>query len=220
MLLLELFKGTGSVGSVFEKHGFKVISVDILEKYKPTIVSDIMDLDYKNLPIPDMIWASPPCNTFSKLAIASKTRNYYTLKPLKEVAVEGEKILYKTLEIIQYFKKKNPNLLFVIENPHGMMWRMPIMNKLPRELTQYDIYGFEYKKPTDFFHNFKDGLNLKNPEEHKHNRKLKGVVDVPLNQRYKIPPKLIEDIYNEFMKQYKKVSPEKVSFNKNKPITI
>lgn len=41
MNLLELFKGTGSVGKVAEKMGFNVISLDFEEKYKPDIIRKI-----------------------------------------------------------------------------------------------------------------------------------------------------------------------------------
>ena len=121
MLLLELFKGTGSVGKVAKKLGFDVISIDIEDKYEPDILIDILELDYTKLPIPDFIWASPPCNTYSSLAYPLKERNIKTAKPISKRAKVGTKILYKTLEIIDYFSIKNPNLAFVIENPKGMM---------------------------------------------------------------------------------------------------
>ena len=47
MKLLELFKGTGSVGKVAKKMGMIVMSVDILDKYMPDIVADILEWDYK-----------------------------------------------------------------------------------------------------------------------------------------------------------------------------
>ncbi len=48
MKLLELFKGTGSVGKVFKElyPNGDVVSVDILKKYSPTFCGDIMDFDY------------------------------------------------------------------------------------------------------------------------------------------------------------------------------
>lgn len=219
---LELFSGTQSVGKVLKKHGMKVISLDIFDEYKPTIVADILTWEgYKDLPRIDFFWASPPCNSFSRLAVAAKTRDWWTLEPLKENAIIGEKILYKTLDILDYLIKKNPNMLFVIENPKGMMSRMPIINRFEREITQYCLYGFKWKKPTDFFNNFPKGLNLKDPEEQKCDlSKLVNVANVPLADRYKIPSGIIEQIYQEFIKQYKKDKPISTSFRRTKPIKL
>lgn len=218
---LELFSGTQSVGKILKKNGFKVISLDIFDEYKPTIQADILTWEgYKDLPKIDFFWASPPCNSFSRLAVAAKTRDYYTLKPLHPNAIEGTKILYKTLDILEYLLKKNPKMLFVIENPHGMMWRMPIINRFEREITQYCLYGFQWRKPTDFFHNFPNGLNLKDPsEEEPCPKNLVNVQYIPLHDRYKIPSGIISQITNEFKKQYQQ-TPLPTSFKSTKAITM
>ena len=193
MLLLELFKGTGSVGKVAKKLGFDVISVDIEDKYEPDILVDILQLDYTKLPIPDFIWASPPCNTYSSLAYPLKERDINTAKPLSERAKIGTKILYRTLEIIDYFSLKNPNLAFVIENPKGMMRKDSKIKKLILNNTYYCNYGDKRTKPTDFFSNYPLNLNTKPCKG------CSSVVDLPLNERYKIPPKLIKHILLEYL---------------------
>lgn len=204
MILLELFSGTQSVGKVFKEKGWEVISLDIMKKFNPTIRTDILEWEgYKELPKIDFIWASPPCNSFSTLAISNKTRDWYSLEPLKKHAELGNKILNRTLEIIKYLLDKNKDLLFVIENPFGMMYRMPIINSFNKELTYYCHYGFEWKKATHFFNNFTNGLNLNKEKITKEKQKtLKSVVKLPLKDRYSIPPKLIETIYNSYMEQY------------------
>lgn len=222
MRALELFSGTQSVGKILKKNGFEVISLDIFDEYKPTIVADILTWEgYKDLPKIDFFWASPPCNSFSRLAVAAKTRDWYSLKPLHQNAIQGTNILYKTLDILEYLLKKNPQMLFVIENPHGMMWRMPIINRFEREITQYCLYGFKWKKPTDFFNNFPQGLNLKDPEEQKcTNKDLINVEKIPLADRYSIPPTLIQQITDEFKRQYREEKPIPTSFRRTKPITL
>ena len=47
MKVLELFKGTGSITKYYENTDIEVISLDILQKYNPTICTDIMTWDYK-----------------------------------------------------------------------------------------------------------------------------------------------------------------------------
>ena len=87
--------------------GFQVISLDIEEKFKPDILTNILEWEYKKLDIiPNFIWASPPCNTYSPLVYPSKERDPKTAKPFSKRAKEGTKILYKTLEIIKYFQKE------------------------------------------------------------------------------------------------------------------
>ena len=66
MKLLELFSGTKSVGKVAEQLGYEVTSLDLKNA---DINCNILDWDYTiyepgNF---DVIWASPPCNTFSKM---------------------------------------------------------------------------------------------------------------------------------------------------------
>ena len=45
MKLLELFKGTGSVGKVAKKLGFSIVSVDLEKKFKPDIHINILDFN-------------------------------------------------------------------------------------------------------------------------------------------------------------------------------
>jgi site-specific DNA-cytosine methylase len=203
MKLLELFKGTGSVGKVAKKMGFNdIVSIDFDPIYTPTIETDILDWNYKKFYketkfLPDFIWASPPCNTFSPLAYPLKERNTQTAEPYSERAKTGTKILYKTLEIINYFLKLNPNMGFVIENPRGMMRKDKKMEKLNRETTLYCYYGDIKRKPTDFWSNF--DMKLKPIVDKCSNNNIVGVVDLPLNKRYSIPSKLIKQILSQYL---------------------
>tara|TARA_B100000519_G_scaffold3775_1_gene3677 strand:- start:423 stop:1049 length:627 start_codon:yes stop_codon:yes gene_type:complete len=198
-LLLELFKGTGSAGKAFKG---KVISVDNEKKYNPTIHTDILKLNYKDLPTPDYIWASPPCSSYTNMALTRakvsrdgrNQRNTDTMKPLTPSAVLGDKLLKKTIEIIRYFSKMNPKLRWVMENPHGSMWKSPHMKKLPKyhtEKTLYCLYGDKRRKPTDFFSNVK--LNLK---EGNCGSKV-DMAYLSLCDRYKIPKPLMTQIFKQ-----------------------
>lgn len=195
--LFELFKGSGSVGKVANKLGYKVVSLDFDPIYTPDIETDILKWDYKkysreNNFIPDYIWASPPCNTYSPLAYPLKERNIENAKPISNRAKIGTDILYKTLEIINYFIKVNPKLLYCIENPRGMMRYDEKMKKLPyMDTTYYCYYGDKKLKPTNFWSNYPLGL-----------KQIKEVCDeytpvcdlTDIKDRYSIPPKLIKQI--------------------------
>jgi site-specific DNA-cytosine methylase len=212
MKLLELFKGTGSISKVAKDHNFEIISLDIESCYEPDINEDILKWDYKkyqkeNNYIPDFIWASPPCNTFSILNYPRHNRCPITAYPFSDEAIKGTEILYKTLDIIDYFKSLNPKLLYVIENPIGMMRKDKKMKLLQRQSTYYCLYGDKKRKATDFFNNFPNNLNLlKMPFHCKHKFKHINIQDMHgkknINFRYSIPKKLVEHIINEFKKQY------------------
>jgi len=205
---LELFKGTGSVGKMAKKLGLNDVSLDLEDKYEPDILTDILEWDYKkwakdNNFKPDFIWASPPCNTYSPLVYPLKERNPQTSVPYSKRAKIGTKILYKTLEIIDYFKSINPKLLFVMENPKGMMRNDKRIKKLTRDTTTYCAYGDFKRKLTDFFNNVPGGLQLKeiapcpNPDKITPVDKLKTI-----EERYSIPQRLIKDILNRMIEMY------------------
>lgn len=198
MLILELFSGTGSLGKVARKRGHTVISVDIDEKMKPDIVCDILKLNYKQLPVPDFIWASPPCDTFSPLVCSHRqpARDCKTYKAITEKGKLGDKYLKKTMEIIRYFESINPCLKFVIENPRGMMRKQPIMKHVERATTTYCKYGSKKKKATDFFNNFNLMLLPVCTPKNRHRGKFEHipVQQCSLLEKYKIPPRLIETI--------------------------
>ena len=207
--LLEIFKGTGSVGKVASKMGFSVISLDLDPIYTPDIETDILDWDYKKYYnetkyTPDMIWASPPCNTFSQMVYRLKERDTKTAKPFSDRAKLGTKILYKTIEIIEFFKSKNPKMLFIIENPRGMMRMDEKMKQFTRETTLYCLYGDFKRKSTDFWTNFPNGLKL-NQEDKQCSNKTIPVQDLKtIEERYSMPSKLIKHFLDEFKSQYLK----------------
>ena len=66
--LLDLFTGTGSVARVAEELGYEVHTLDIDRRCKPDLCVDVLEFDYANAFEPgyfDVVWASPPCHTFS-----------------------------------------------------------------------------------------------------------------------------------------------------------
>ena len=113
MRLLDLFSGTHSVGNAAYELGFTVTSLDL---QKADINCNVLDWDYTTYAPGhfDVIWASPPCDTFSTVRRCNIGRNGYTHERLQtEMLERGVPILRKTEEIIAYFKPR----LWFIENP-------------------------------------------------------------------------------------------------------
>lgn len=154
MKILELFAGSRSIGIEAEKLGCEVFSSDIEQFGGIDYVVDILEFDYEKVPfIPDMIWASPPCQGFS---VASIGKNWnFDNTPKTDSARLGIKLAQKTIEIIQYFQKLNPNMVWFIENPRGKLRKMDFMQDFTRHTVTYCQYGDTRMKPTDIWTNSK-----------------------------------------------------------------
>lgn len=154
MKVLELFAGSRSIGKVCDELGHEVFSSDWTPFDGIDYAVDINQFDTSKVPfIPDMIWASPPCTTFS---VASIGKHWdMNRRPKTEDALMGLQILKKTIAIIDHFRTLNPHLIWYIENPRGMMRRMDAFNILPhiRQTVTYCQYGDTRMKPTDIWTN-------------------------------------------------------------------
>ena len=84
MRVLVLFCGTGSVDRAFERLGWQVISVDILAKFQPSHVANILDWDYQQYPGDyfDFCWGSPGCKHFSIARTTGGPRDIEGASPL------------------------------------------------------------------------------------------------------------------------------------------
>lgn len=148
---LELFAGSRSVGKAAKNLSFEVFSSDIEQFGGIDYVVDILNFDPTKVPFkPDIIWASCPCTAFSVAAIGKNWTkdgdNYIAKNPRADL---GLALVQKTFEIINYF---NPTYFF-IENPRGMLRKMPIMQGIPRFGVTYCQYGDTRMKPTDIWTN-------------------------------------------------------------------
>jgi site-specific DNA-cytosine methylase len=155
MKVLELFAGSRSIGKAAESLGYDVFSSDINDFYKIDYVVDILNFDIKKVPFkPDIIWASPPCTTYSIAAISHhRPKN----KPLSNFAIKSDLIVKKTLQII---KELNPNKWY-IENPRGLLRKQNFMIGLPKTTVWYCTYGDNRAKPTDIWsNNIRSLLNI------------------------------------------------------------
>jgi site-specific DNA-cytosine methylase len=147
MRVLELFAGSRSIGNIADKLGYEVFSVDINQFDKIDLAIDILDLKKEMIPFePDIIWASPPCTTYSVAAI-SHHRNYGI--PKTEFAAISDKLIMKTLSLIKDFNPK----FWYIENPRGYLRKMDFMKGLSRTTITYCSYGDSRMKPTDIWSN-------------------------------------------------------------------
>jgi site-specific DNA-cytosine methylase len=212
---IEFFCGTKSFSKVMATHGHSTFTLDNDSSHEPDLCISIMDDDFEFLTIVpiDRGWFSPPCTKFSIASLSHYWSmiefggvKYYT--PKNKACEEAVEILDRTIYLISQFIKHNPNFIFYIENPRGMMRK--IIDKIFMKYTiteyrrvtvTYCQYGDSRMKPTDIWTNdFKwvprpmckngDACHESAPRGSKTGTQgLKNAKD-----RGVIPPQLFEDI--------------------------
>ena len=140
MRLLNLFSGTDSVAMPWRENNHEVVSVDIDPRYQPEINEDILQVAYCKIPVPDIIWASPPCDQYSRCRTRGPPRNL----------VLADSLVAKAIEIIQYFEKLNPSLIWFIENGDStLLWTREVAKDLKNYVVlDYCAYGKPFRKRT------------------------------------------------------------------------
>jgi hypothetical protein len=151
MNVLELFAGSRSIGKVGDKLGMNVFSVD-WEKYEDIdLCIDVAKLKKEDVPfVPDFVWASPDCTTYSIAAISTHRNN---TEPKSEYAKKCDTTNQHFISLIKEWLEINPDMVFFIENPRGMLRKMPWMQEFKRHTIWYCQYGDERAKPTDIWTN-------------------------------------------------------------------
>ncbi|WP_410220755.1 DNA cytosine methyltransferase [Pedobacter sp.] len=140
-----------------EKIGYETFSIDWVNfNEEMDLVIDIEYLKTEDVPfVPDVVWASPDCTTYSIAAIS--THRNGTL-PKSDYAKKCDRVNMHVLELISQWLVLNPELKFFIENPRGMLRKMPFMQGLDRHTIWYCQYGDDRAKPTDIWTNSKDWI--------------------------------------------------------------
>ncbi|WP_207219567.1 DNA methyltransferase [Avibacterium paragallinarum] len=176
------------------------------------------------LPKPDVILASPPCESFSvasamwggnacwkqeqpkgsRFVIRNKRDYYPPYSPRLHFRYEksffnrvnGELCIYNTIEIIKRYQPQ----IYVIENPYASRIWGYIEHILDFAIpydnpTYYGNYGYVAKKPTKFKSNI--------PLKLKYQQYIAGVrlnnVCKTYNERSNIPLNLVQDIYRQIL---------------------
>lgn len=150
--ILELFAGSRSIGTEAEKIGMNVFSVDWGEYENIDLHIDIGDMKLSDIPfVPDVVWASPDCTTYS--IAACSTHRINSVEPKTDYAKKCDKVNEHFIGLIKEWLNINPKMVFFIENPRGMMRKMPFVQDFKRHTVWYCTYGDERAKPTDIWTN-------------------------------------------------------------------
>ena len=171
-LCIDLFSGLRGGGSGFVKLGFRVIGVEMngkvneearqLHHYIEDHVMSILDIDeewckelIKRHGLVKVVWASPPCTGFS---IASCGHHWNapeadgTRTPKSDKGRLAVQLVEHTLKVIEWL---NPEYYW-IENPVGILRKLPLLDHLQHHKITYCKYGEDRMKPTDLWGKFPD----------------------------------------------------------------
>lgn len=156
--MLDLFCGTKSMSNAFAAAGWEVYTVDWEKKFNPTLCADIGTLTKKDIielcgGVPDVVWMSPDCSSYSIAAIRyhrKKNEKTGELEPVSDYAKLCDKVNSHIINLV--VNELRPTYWF-IENPRGSMRKMNFVQGLPRFTLTYCQYGDTRQKPTDIWTN-------------------------------------------------------------------
>lgn len=166
IILLELFSGMGNISKSWVDNGGVAYRVDWSLKVEAELHADVSKLTVEDVVklcggVPDVIWASPQCTTYS---IA--THRHRTVKeglvPKTELALHDDQVNIALWKLIDELVALGTKYYFV-ENPRGRMRHMPFVQGRPRHTITYCSYGTKgnangytdlyVMKPTDIWTN-------------------------------------------------------------------
>ena len=162
MKVLELFAGSRSFSKVAEELGMETYCTDVNKFQGIDLVKDILEVNATDIEeefgMPDVIWASPPCTTFSVASLGYHwTGGKGAYIPKTDRCRNNIDVVEKSNSIIRYFLYRNPFLKYYVENPRGMLRKLESMDWATyRRTIWYCQYGDSRAKPTDIWTN--DGV--------------------------------------------------------------
>jgi len=157
MKVLELFAGSRSIGRSAEKLGYEVYSVDWDGYDGIDLQIDVEEMTLDDVPfVPDAVWASPDCKTYS--IAACSTHRHNSIIPKSDYAKKCDRVNQHFIHLIKQWLDINPLMVFFIENPRGMLRKMPWMQEFTRHTIWYCQYGDDRAKPTDVWTNSLDWI--------------------------------------------------------------
>lgn len=206
MKVVGLFSGSKSWEKPFISNGDDVFTTDFDTDHKVMINCDIRSITPELVrhfmgDHIDVMVLSPPCTCFS---IASCSTHWFPpeesgdREPRSDNAKDALEILNHALYLI---RELNPTY-WIMENPRGLMRKMPQVQEFHRETVWYCTYGDIRAKPTDLWGVWPDAFETR-PQCHNGNpnchhqpapRGAKtGTQGLPKNQRSLIPSELCRE---------------------------
>lgn len=129
-LMVDLFSGLGGASEAMRERGWEVVRVDIDPGCNPDLVMDVKNfIDYwksHDGRSPDLLWASPPCDEFSRAE-----KPWYGFPVPSQESLELVKIVF---DIVREIQPK----FWILENVRGAQkW----LGKAPYHCGAFYLWG-------------------------------------------------------------------------------
>ncbi|WP_255592355.1 DNA cytosine methyltransferase [Thermosulfurimonas sp. F29] len=127
--MLDLFSGLGGASRAMRERGWQVYTVDVDPRFAPDFLCDVRDfLDrWPGEERVDLLWASPPCDEFSRAE-----------KPWYEEDRPSPEALSLVWEVFRIVRELSPKL-WILENVRGAQrW----LGKAPCRLGPFYLWGW------------------------------------------------------------------------------
>lgn len=162
MRVLDLFAGLRGWSRIAEERGHDVVSVDFDPRFDVTHHRDLSDVDGMVAALdgwrPDVVLASPPCESFSVMTIGRNWTRDERGRPTPKTdkARLALALVAATLELIDRLEPS----FWVMENPRAMLRKQELVSHFDRRTVTYCQFGEAYMKPTDLWGGFPPSLVL------------------------------------------------------------
>ncbi len=225
MKILDLFAGTQSVKKAFPKADYK--GIDIAGEGNLTLDLSSKDALHNLIKLigkwkPDFIWASPPCESFSRAtsikggtlgfeveneeiklrknwdAITHKSYAHLRNDPgfrkkHRQKAKQALAMLFNALSIVKHY-----NVPYIIEQPASAISKYILKPNHESNLSHYCAFGYPYQKATVLYAKYPLALNKCTHKAHKQvlsgwkSKDGKEQATTSAKLRAKVPPALIK----------------------------
>tara|TARA_R110002012_G_scaffold271164_4_gene456380 strand:- start:1237 stop:1902 length:666 start_codon:yes stop_codon:yes gene_type:complete len=220
MKLLEICAGSAELSLYAKTKGIKTTTLDIKQFGNIDLIMDAENINIEMLLMYDVVHFGTMCTTYS-LAACGHHRNL-DYSPKTELGIKCDRINKKIVDLFKQVEKINPNFIWYIENPRGVLRKMSFMRGLDRTTITYCSYGDSRMKPTDIWsNNLFDMFNLDGWQKKEMcfngNKKCQheaaprgsktGTQGLKDNhERSKMPQQLIKSIIDKTQEKYKKLT--------------
>jgi hypothetical protein len=110
--MLDLCSGLGGASRAARDRGWRVITLDLESRFRPSVVADVRAAPFRKFPV-DLLWASPPCDQFTRWSMPVSWKSVSGANfPPRIYPYAGIDLAIACRELVRYFAPR----WWVIEN--------------------------------------------------------------------------------------------------------